>query len=81
MEKFTAKEYVEAFIANQNNKDEWKADYRDGLSVKNICLNDTVDVYFDHPVHPGDDMNSYIVDSGQSMLLTDDDNYSTQYEI
>lgn len=73
IQKFTCAEYVEAFISNQTDTEDWRNGYPDGLSVDDICINDTVDVYYD---------NGSILDSGERMLLTDIDHYcGTRYPI
>lgn len=79
MEESTAKGYVEAFIANQNNKEEWIADYKDGMSVRDLWMNDSLDIYIDE--WDENDNPVFIVDCGQNMLLLDPENYEVRYEI
>lgn len=76
MEKFTAKEFVEAFISNQFDKEDWYKDYPKGMSVNDILNNDTVDVYRDDD-HP----EGVIVNCQEKMLITDPENMDAAYEI
>lgn len=74
MERFTTSEYVQAFIANQTNKDDFRADYPCGMSVNDICENDTIDVYFD-------DDSMLLIDCGTAIAITDIENIEARYEI
>ncbi len=74
MQKFTCKEYVEAFISNQTDREAWDRDYPDGLSMEDVCENDSVDVFHD--------CDDFIFDCGERMILTDGDpNFDTRYPI
>jgi hypothetical protein len=79
MEKFTAKEYVKAFISNQNNKDEWILGYPKGLSVRDLVENDTIDIMTNLDEKP--ETGIEIIDCGTVMLITDSENYETQYTL
>jgi hypothetical protein len=75
MEKFTAKKYIDAFI--QGNVEYWKNRYPEGLSVKDICDNDTVDVMaVDTMADEG-----FIIDCGEVMTIKDKGNFETRYRI
>ena len=82
MEKFTAKEYIEAFSSNQNNIEGWRGDYPDGLSLKDVSDNDTVDVMLAN-IHGEHDtvLPSHIIDSGEEITIIDIEEFDTRYEI
>ena len=73
-EKMTCNDYVGAFISNQHNTEEWQADYQDGMSVKDIVDNDSVDVFIDDDGSFND--TDFVLD------ITDiDENFDTKYDI
>lgn len=45
MEQYTCQDYIDAFVANQTDIDDFRVDYPDGLSVADIVANDTIPVY------------------------------------
>ena len=82
MEKFTAKEYIEAFAGNQNNIAGWREDYPDGLSLEDLSDNDTVDVMLAN-IHGEHDtvLPDHIVDCGEKIEISNIEEFDTKYEI
>lgn len=86
-ETMTCKEYVAAFIVNQTNRDEWAADYPDGMSLEDLELNDTVDVGTGSEMNDIDptclnNMPNNWNDCGIGMRITDlAENFKTTYAI
>jgi hypothetical protein len=73
--KITCKDFVGDFAINLNNRDEWREDYPDGTSVKDILDNDTTLAFIDE-----EDWN-IINEYSDEYILIDPENIDTKYKV
>lgn len=75
----TCKEYVGNFVANLNDLEDWRRDYPDGMSVKDICDNDIADVY----LREDDNGELMLCEGGTEVVKISDlaENLNTTYKI
>lgn len=73
-EDISCETYVDFFARNQNDIEDWREDYPEGLSVADILNNDTT-------IPSWDQENEVIEDMLQAYRIEDPENIDTRYKI
>lgn len=87
MENFTARQYINEFITNQTNRNEWEETYPEGLSLCDLTENDLIETYIHdedgYLCSPNDGLDNVTFNAGGDKInITDlNENFKTRYSI